>query len=71
MKTKDKKELVKKTEKELEALLNEAKEALFNLKLEKAQNKLKNLRSIFLKRKEVAKILTAMQERRAKDAKNI
>lgn len=71
MKTKDKKELLKKGEKELEALLKEARESLFNLRLEKAQNKLKNLRSIFVKRKEIAKILTAIEERRIKDAKNI
>lgn len=71
MKTKDKKELLKKGEKELEALLKEARESLFNLRLEKAQNKLKNLRSIFIKRKEIAKILTAIEERRIKDAKNI
>ena len=50
---------------ELKSILKEAKDALFSLRLEKAQNKLKNLRSIFLKRKEIARILTEIKEKEA------
>lgn len=46
---------------ELENALKEAREALFNLRMEQAQSKLKNTRSIFLKRKEIARILTEMR----------
>jgi large subunit ribosomal protein L29 len=60
MKTKEKKELFGKSIGELMNLLKEAKEALFNLRLENAQNKLKNKRSIFNKRKEIARIKTAI-----------
>lgn len=58
MKAKEKKNIKEKSLEELKALLNEARKALFQLKLEKSQNKLKNTRSIFLKRKEIARILT-------------
>jgi ribosomal protein L29 len=67
MKTKQKKELFGKTINELKALLKEAKEALFNLNLEKVQNKLKNKRSIFVKRREIAQIQTA---KRLKELEN-
>ncbi len=63
MKTKEKKEIFGKTIKELKVLLKEAREVLFNLKLDKAQDKLKNKRSIFFKKKEIAKILTAIREK--------
>ncbi len=63
MKTKDKKEIFSKNLKELKTALKEAKEALFNLNLEKAQDKLKNKRSIFNKKKEIARILTALREK--------
>lgn len=63
MKSKDKKELfVKKTE-ELRKVLSQAREDLFNLELDLSQNKLKNTSSIFLKRKEIALILTAIKEK--------
>ncbi len=70
MKTKDKKELFNKTEKELRAMFKDAKEELFNLRLEHAQNKLKNKRSIYTKRKEIAKILTVISAISAKEFKN-
>lgn len=48
---------------ELKNVLKEAKNELFNLRLEKAQNKLKNTSAIFLKRKEIARILTSLREK--------
>jgi large subunit ribosomal protein L29 len=63
MKTKDKKEIFNKNLKELKAVLKDARETLFNLKLDKAQDKLKNKRSIFNKKKEIARILTAIREK--------
>lgn len=63
MKTKTKKELHVKTASELKTALKEAKEELFSLRLQKTQKKLKNLRSIFEKRKDIAKILTILKEK--------
>lgn len=71
MKTKDKKDLFTKDIKELKNMLSEAKDALFNLKMEKSQNKLKNTRSIFMKRKEIARILTVLKRKEFENAKNI
>jgi len=44
MKSKDKKELFARSEKELRKALKEAREALFNLNMDNRQNKLKNTR---------------------------
>jgi len=63
MKSKEKKEIFAKTLIELRKNLKEAKEEVTNLNLEKAQNKLKNTRSIFWKKKEIAYILTAIKEK--------
>nr|MBI5455909.1 50S ribosomal protein L29 [Candidatus Levybacteria bacterium] len=63
MKLRDKKQLFEKSEKELIKDLKQAKEALFNLILEKSQNKLKNTKSLFWKRKEIAWILTILKEK--------
>lgn len=63
MKTKTRKELHTKTVPELKAGLLEAKNELFSLNLEKAQKKLKNLRAIYEKRKEIARILTILKEK--------
>jgi len=63
MKSKDKKDLFTKSEKELKKTLKEAKETLFNLGIDLKQNKLKNTRQIFWKRKEIALILTALKEK--------
>lgn len=71
MKTKDKKDLFTKNIKELRSMLSEARDALFNLKMEKSQNKLKNTRSIFMKRKEIARILTVLRGKEFENAKNI
>ena len=54
MKTTDKKTLQTKTSKELQKLIQETKKALGQLLLDNAQNKLKNTRSIFNTRKEIA-----------------
>lgn len=71
MKTKEKKELFTKSSNELGKLLSEAREDLINLNLEKAQNKLKNLRSIFMKRKEIALIATALREKKILEASQV
>ena len=71
MKTKEKKDLRTKSIVELRTMLKNAKNAIFTAKLEKSQNKLKNTRSLFLKRKEIAQILTIMKEKEIKNAKNI
>ncbi len=63
MKTKEKKDLRTKSMVELRTMLKNAKDAVFTAKLEKSQNKLKNTRSLFLKRKEIAQILTIMKEK--------
>ena len=63
MKTKDKKEIFTKSDKELKKALTEAKAALLDLMLDLKQNKLKNTRLIFWKRKEIALIKTALKEK--------
>jgi ribosomal protein L29 len=63
MKTKEKKEMFGKNEKELRKALKEAKGALLDLMLDLKQNKLKNTRLIFWKRKEIALIKTALKEK--------
>ena len=70
MKTKDKLALHAKTLQELKTLQKEAKDALFLLKLEKSQNKLKNLRSIFWRRKEIARIATIIRGKEFENAKS-
>lgn len=70
MKTKDKKDLFTKTDKELKKLLLDAKDNLFNLRIDLSQNKLKNTTSLMLKRKEIAWILTALREKEIENAKN-
>ena len=63
MKTKDKKELRLKSLKELKNLVAEAEDALDGLKLDKAQNKLKNTSQLSLKRKGIAQMLTIIREK--------
>lgn len=71
MKSKDKKELFTKSEKELRKALKEAREALFNLNMDNRQNKLKNTRQIFWKKKEITLMLTALKEKEIANAENI
>lgn len=61
MKTKDKKELHLKSLKELNKLVLDAKDMVFNLRFDKTQNKLKNTSLLSLKRKEVAQMLTIIR----------
>lgn len=63
MKSKDIKELHTKTIEELKHILSEAKDELFSLKMQFRQNKLKNKRLIFLKRKDIAKVATILKEK--------
>ena len=63
MKTKDKKGLRLKSTKELTTLVSDTRNLISGLRLDKTQNKLKNTRQIFIKRKEVAQILTILKEK--------
>lgn len=55
------------------AQVQKAREALFQLKLDHSMRKLKNTRSLFLKRKEIARLLTTMNKsvRQAQDEKEV
>jgi large subunit ribosomal protein L29 len=57
------KEIAGKDEKELKDLLAQRRKDLFDLNLENKQNKLKNTRSLFNTRKEIAKIMTLIREK--------
>ncbi len=63
MKTKEKKELLLKSVKELSNLVVAAKDALSGLMLDKTQNKLKNTSSLSVKRKEIAQMLTIIRKK--------
>lgn len=60
---KTKKEEIKKTDKAVELYdqLKKAKSELFQLEMDHSQRKLKNTSSLTLKRKEIARILTALR----------
>jgi ribosomal protein L29 len=68
MNANDRKELHTKTVQELRKLLKEAEAALLQLRLDHKQAKLKNVRSLFLKRREIAVLQTVMNEK-AKEGK--
>lgn len=68
MKKKEIKAIVGKNKNELVSALLKARKELFELQLENAQRKLKNTRSIFYKRKEIAMILTTKREMEIKNA---
>lgn len=68
MKKKDIKALVGKNMNELQAMLAKERKELFTMKLDNSQRKLKNTRSIFSKRKEIARIFTAKREMELKHA---
>jgi ribosomal protein L29 len=61
MKTSDKKDLWTKNAGELRKLIKDAKEAFVKLQLDKEQNRLKNTRELFNKRKEVAVLKTILR----------
>lgn len=56
-------EIAGKSEKDLRELLLEKRQELFKLNLDNKQNKLKNTRSIYNSRKEIARILTLIREK--------
>lgn len=61
-------------EKSVEALKNDvetARKELFTLQLDNQMRKLQNTRSIFLKRKEIARMLTAMTSKKAEGKKEV
>jgi ribosomal protein L29 len=73
MKTTDKKELQTKNVKDLQKLIAEAKKTLGQMKLDHVQNKLKNTRSLFNTRKEIAvmqSILQVKMKTEVKEEKN-
>lgn len=67
MKSKTKKEFKDKTKEELQKILEETREELFSLKMQKAQKKLKNERLLFIKRKDIARILSFIKEKEFND----
>jgi len=71
MKKKEKENIKLKPKEELRNLLKESEDLLFKLKIEKSQNKLKNLRSIFSERKKIALILTIINEKEILEKLNI
>ena len=60
------KKLREKTTKKLKEDIEKTRKELFNLRMDKAIGKLKNLRSIFIKRKEIAVIKTIIKEKELK-----
>ncbi len=67
MKTTDKKTLETKSVKELQKLIEETYKNLNQLKLDHVQNKLKNTRSIFNTRKEIAVMQSILQQVKSKE----
>jgi len=67
MKTTDKKTLETKSVKELQKLIEETYKNLNQLKLDHVQNKLKNTRSIFNTRKEIAVMQSVLQQVKSKE----
>ena len=60
MKTTDKKDLQTKSTKELQKMLDETSKTLKQLKFDHVQNKIKNTRSIFTTRKQIAVMQTIL-----------
>lgn len=63
MKKKVKEEFKLKSVEELKKLFKDSQDLLFKLRLDKAQNKLKNQRQIFWERKKTALFLTLINEK--------
>jgi ribosomal protein L29 len=63
MKNKDKADLHLKSQEELRKLLLETKQELIGLQLEQAQRKLKNTKSMALKKDDIARLQTIMREK--------
>lgn len=64
MKRKIKDEFKLKSPAELKKLLDDSRELLFKLRLDKVQNKLKNQKQIFWERKKMALFLTIINEKK-------
>ena len=60
------KKLREETIKDLKKDIEKTRKELFNLRMDKAIGKLKNLRSIFIKRKEIAVLKTIVKEKELK-----
>lgn len=58
-----------KTIAELKKILKDSQKGLFDLRVENAQRKLKNIKSINAKKKELARIKTAMRVKELTDAR--
>ncbi len=69
MKTRDIKDLHTKTIEELKAMFAAARAELLELNLSKSQNKLKNTRQIFWKKKDMARFLTILKEKEFESTK--
>lgn len=67
MKKTDKDALRIKSVKELQKVIEETKKTLVQLQLDHSQNKLKNTRSIFLTRKEIAAMQSILQQVKLKE----
>ena len=65
------KEINSKSDQELKDLLNEKKADMFKLNLDNKQNKLKNTRSLFSTRKDIARIMTLIRERELSAEKEV
>ena len=63
MKRREIKELIHKSKEELHKLLADAEKELFTMRMDVRMAKLKNTRSLFWKRKEIAYILTQLQRK--------
>ncbi len=63
MKKKARDEMKVKTAEELKNLLKGSYDLLFKLRIEKSQNKLKNIKQIFFERKKLAFMLTLINEK--------
>ncbi|MBI4097180.1 MAG: 50S ribosomal protein L29 [Candidatus Levybacteria bacterium] len=68
MKTKDVKELHTKSKEELKKMLTEAKDALFSYQMDHQQMKLKNTRSLSMKRKDIARIASILRGKELSNA---
>lgn len=71
MKTKEIKIMHGKTAGELKIQLAQVRDELQLLRFDKSLAKLKNTRSIFVKRKEIAQVLTILKEKEIQNAKSV
>ncbi|OGH23802.1 MAG: 50S ribosomal protein L29 [Candidatus Levybacteria bacterium RIFCSPHIGHO2_02_FULL_42_12] len=65
MKKKDMQALRNKDANEFRRMIDEAKKELFKLKLDLSMQKLKNTRAVFEKRKDIARLLTLLEEKKS------